>query len=455
MAEIRFNYGDKFTQPVNNNIGIGSTIPAGKLDVAGNTKVGSLRVSGIATLSSYQGFVNTKLTTNTEDLIVEAGQSGSVSGEVVVSTGQTISVSTGATTGQGGIQSLKVYKTFMPPVGGTADRPTDVKPGMVYYNKDFKTIEFWDGNFWKQVDNTTRSGRAVFAGSSGDAGEKTSEFVNISSLGNGVMFGEFANNFASGGRGYHGGCASETRGIIGGGWQPGAAYNNIDYFTIASAGDTIDFGNLSVSKGELDWCSNSTRGLTAGGEKVPFANTNTMDYIQIATIGDSLDFGDITTARRDGGMTSSPIHGFLMGGIASSTVDTIDKITISNTGNGIDFGSLTAINYPDSSVVSNGVAGFIMGGIGNDTIETIDKFNFASGGNAIVFGNLLIGRRNSAGASNFVRGLCAGGGNPSAHNVISFITMSSAGDAQDFGDLMVVRTSFAGLSDSHGGLGGF
>ena len=49
----------------------------------------------------------------------------------------------------------------MPPVGGTADRPTDVKPGMVYYNKDFKTIEFWDGNFWKQVDNTTRSGRAV------------------------------------------------------------------------------------------------------------------------------------------------------------------------------------------------------------------------------------------------------------------------------------------------------
>ena len=97
-------------------------------------------------------------------MIVEAGQSGSVSGEVVVSTGQTISVSTGATTGQGGIESLKVYKTFMPPVGGTADRPTDVKPGMVYYNKDFKTIEFWDGNFWKQVDNTTRRGRGLFGG---------------------------------------------------------------------------------------------------------------------------------------------------------------------------------------------------------------------------------------------------------------------------------------------------
>ena len=63
-----------------------------------------------------------------------------------------------------GFKVSKVYETFMPPVGGTADRPTDVKPGMVYYNKDFKTIEFWDGNFWKQVDNTTRRGRGVFGG---------------------------------------------------------------------------------------------------------------------------------------------------------------------------------------------------------------------------------------------------------------------------------------------------
>ena len=96
MAEIRFNYGDKFTQTTDTNTGIGSTNPAAKLDIAGGTSAGSLRVSGIATLSSYQGFVNTKLST-TEDLIVEAGQSGSVSGEVVIGTGQTISVSTGAT----------------------------------------------------------------------------------------------------------------------------------------------------------------------------------------------------------------------------------------------------------------------------------------------------------------------------------------------------------------------
>ena len=48
MAEIRFNYGDKFTQTTNTNTGIGSTIPAGKLDVAGAASAGSLRVSGLS-----------------------------------------------------------------------------------------------------------------------------------------------------------------------------------------------------------------------------------------------------------------------------------------------------------------------------------------------------------------------------------------------------------------------
>ena len=261
MAEIRFNYGGKFTQTTDTNTGIGSTIPAGKLDVAGNTSAGSLRVSGIATLSSVSGFVNTKLTTNTEDYLVDAGNSGSVSGEVVVSTGQTVSVSTGATTGQGGVQSLKVYQTFMPPVGGIEDRPTDVKPGMVYYNKDFKTIEFWDGNFWKQVDNTTRSTRAIICGGSSTPAEYTSDIdaVNISTKGNAIRFGQMQNvNYAPGA------FASETRGIIFGGRGGPSPYPNldvIDYVALASEGNGGDFGNLTATQVHTQGCSSSTRGV--------------------------------------------------------------------------------------------------------------------------------------------------------------------------------------------------
>ena len=62
------------------------------------------------------------------------------------------------------IECLKVYNTFTPPSGGTNERPYAPKPGELYYNYDFKTIEFHDGYGWRQVDNTTRSGRALFGG---------------------------------------------------------------------------------------------------------------------------------------------------------------------------------------------------------------------------------------------------------------------------------------------------
>ena len=304
MAEIRFNYGDKFTQTTDTNTGIGSTIPAAKLDIAGGTSAGSLRVSGIATLSSYQGFVNTKLTP-TENLIVEAGQSGSVSGEVVIGTGQTISVSTGATTGQGGIQSLKVYKTFMPPVGGTADRPTDVKPGMVYYNKDFKTIEFWDGNFWKQVDNTTRSTRAIICGGGNADSPYQSDIdtVNISTKGNATKFGDMQNAVYA-----PSACASETRGIIAGGKPSGGTIDVIDYVTIASTCNATDFGDLTTARSNPAPLSSSIRGVFATGYASP-TMVDVIDYITIASTGNAADFGDVITATSTNGQSNG--HGGL------------------------------------------------------------------------------------------------------------------------------------------------
>ena len=59
------------------------------------------------------------------------------------------------------IECMKVYNTFTPPSGDTNQRPSKPKPGQLYYNYDFKVIEFHDGYGWRQVDYTTRSGRAV------------------------------------------------------------------------------------------------------------------------------------------------------------------------------------------------------------------------------------------------------------------------------------------------------
>ena len=457
MAEIRFNYGGKFTQTTDTNTGIGSTIPAGKLDVAGNTKAGSLRVSGIATLSSVSGFVNTKLTTNTEDYVVESGQSGSVSGEVVVSTGQTVSVSTGATTGQGGVQSLKVYQTFMPPVGGIEDRPTDVKPGMVYYNKDFKTIEFWDGNFWKQVDNTTRSTRAIICGGSSTPAEYTSDIdaVNISTKGNAIRFGQMQNvNYAPGA------FASETRGIIFGGRGGPSPYPNldvIDYVALASEGNGVDFGNLTATQVHTQGCSSSTRGVQMGGYNV----NNVMAYVQIATTGNALDFGDLTVGRHTATCVSTPIHGFVAAGNTPSNDSSIDKITFSTTGNATSFGDLSEIRGSTPAGASNSTTGIFALGrtISSVLINTIETMNMSTQGSAKSFGNISQPGTQVSGATSSPSRVIVMGGmmapNNTKTNAIHSITISSSGGAEDFGDLTRVKTYHYSTSDSHGGLGGF
>ena len=88
-----------------------------------------------------------------------------------------------------------------------------------------------------------------------------------------------------------------ARGLIGGGSSP-TIRDTIDFVTIASAGDAIDFGNLVAARKSLAGTSDNTRGIFAGGYIAP-ATTNVMNFVTIATTGDAADFGDLSTARRD------------------------------------------------------------------------------------------------------------------------------------------------------------
>ena len=58
-------------------------------------------------------------------------------------TGLTMIVGTSVTSGQGGMDSLKVSNMFKPPSGTTNQRPI-AKPGALFYNFDIKTVEFFD-----------------------------------------------------------------------------------------------------------------------------------------------------------------------------------------------------------------------------------------------------------------------------------------------------------------------
>ena len=91
--------------------------------------------------------------------------------------------------------------------------------------------------------------------------------IEISTLGNSEYFGDLSQQ-----RRNPGGRVSDgTRGLILGGYHEPSARDNIDYCTIASGGDFIDFGNLTSARFAIasGAVSSSTRGVTAGGNNNP------------------------------------------------------------------------------------------------------------------------------------------------------------------------------------------
>jgi len=166
------------------------------------------------------------------------------------------------------------------------------------------------------------------------------EFITMASIGNAIDFG----NLTNAGVMLNGGLADTTRACFAGVNQnPGTAYNAyIDFFTISTTGNATDFGDLTLARYNCAGVASSTRGVWQGGRKSPGANSNEVDYITISSTGDAADFGDLTVARYSGGGASNSIRGTMAGG-ASPAQNTIDFIQIATTANSSDFGDLGSV----------------------------------------------------------------------------------------------------------------
>ena len=461
MANVRQSYLDDYSQNVD-KVGIGTTTSKEKLEIRGGISSKDLNVTGIATLTSASGFIKKNLE-YVENVDIDAGDSGTLSDEIIVGAGLTVVVGTGATAGQGNIETLKVYKMFQPPSGTTNQRPVG-KPGSLFYNVDFKTIEFFDGNSWRQVDNTTRRGRAVWAGGYDKNGTpsnttKSIDFINVPTLGNSINFGELS----SAGQDAHG-CGSETRGIYMGSFN-GA---QMDYITIASEGDGIDFGDLTAARNYGGSGSSSTRGMHFGGDTP--STVNTIDYVEINTLGNALDFGDMVSPRMVyGGALSNGRVIYTGGGDAWPVARTsYDRTIISSLGNSINFGDLIEkVSYGPSGN-SNQVRGVLAGGYNSPSSpyygKRIQYITMSSGGNAQYFGDLSTFALTSGAGVTQTRAVFSLGQviTPSSTdiNTLEYISMASSGNSQDFGDLRGGNNRahtrvISPVSDSHGGLGGF
>ena len=136
------------------------------------------------------------------------------------------------------------------------------------------------------------STRGIFAGGLEPSIVNTIEFVTIASLGDAVNFGDLTSNTQ-----YGKGCASPTRGIINCAAAPSSRSNVINFITIASTGDAQDFGDMTEAFGMTGFgLSDATRGVIGGHYISPANNhSNVINFVTIATTGNATDFGDMVT----------------------------------------------------------------------------------------------------------------------------------------------------------------
>ena len=181
------------------------------------------------------------------------------------------------------------------------------------------------------------------------------QYVTIASTGNAKNFGDAATN-----AGARGGCASTTRGVVAGGeigTNPYPYTNAMEFITISTTGDAVDFGDLSSIRRFTAGGGNATRGIFASGYDANPAGTNVIDYITFTSTGNATDFGDMTViSSYTGGSSSSPTR-MCVYDSSSPSVKSIEKIEIVTTGNGVDFGDTVVAHYAGGSGSSNGHGG--------------------------------------------------------------------------------------------------
>ena len=326
---------------------------------------------------------------------------------------------------------------------------TALVSGSIRFNTDSSKLEIYNGEQWWEIDIDHGSGRGLFMG--GTPNPDTIDYITIDSKGDAIDFGNLTSGRFTGGA-----FASQTRAVyVAGELAPGGETNTIDYVTISSLGDAVDYGDLTTTRRyTLVAVSNKTRGITGGGGTP--TRVNTLDFFTISTTGNSSDFGDLTQTVGAAMCGQSAVRGIRAGGAVPSDTDTIDAFNMASLGNAFDFGDLT-VARTNSGGGSNSTRAVFMGGTQSPSnpagIVTMDYVQIATTGNAIDFGDSTQARNGGQGGAASPTRICHGGGNnPSASDRIDFVNPQTTGNAIDFGNLSAARTYPFGTSNSHGGV---
>ena len=349
------------------------------------------------------------------------------------------------------------------------EEPTPV--GAFRFNTDTLLLEYYDGNQWVnittdsphlhtgndtpkiyQTTTNTSTGTGtrglICGGRNNGSGRNNLQFANADTTGNFSDFGDLTSN-----RRIPICLFSRVFGHMCGG-RDSSNTANCDRITIASTGNAVDSGiDLTAAKYNGGRIGDATRGIAVDSD----AQNGVMEYMTLASTSNFVDFGDLIQVTNSNGTVNSPTRGVTLGGSApGGRINNIEYITISTLGNAADFGDLIGTRTPNTGASSNAIRGIVMGGAAPGPVasnsNTIEFITIATLGNGTDFGDLDGTRGDGAGFSSPTRAVCAMGAS-SSDTKVDFVQIMSTGNALDFGDLNQGAYEFGGNSNGHGGLG--
>ena len=335
--------------------------------------------------------------------------------------------------------------------------PREIPEGAIRYNTDSNKMEVWIGDKWMIVSvsspNLEGGARAIRAGGQvgGSPYPRTDamDFITISTAGNATDFGNLVRQKFG-----PAGAASRTRAVFMAGGTP-IRLSEIDFVTFSSTGNAADFGDMTVARaaGGDAGHSSETRALLSAGSTPSTDANDTIDFITIASTGNGVDFGNLTLSVSGVMASGNATRGLLAGGSYLPSYayrNTIDIVTIATTGNAQDFG--TDLNFASGGrCCENNIRALFQVSTGdNKQIETVTT---ATLGNAVVFGELSqTNDGGSFGTSDPTRGVFGLNTPSGGTNIMEYISISTGGLATDFGDLTEAITNSGAASNGHGGL---
>ena len=206
--------------------------------------------------------------------------------------------------------------------------------------------------------------------------------------------------------------------------------------------------------------NDTIRGIFCGGASttpfVPSHNEvhNVIQYVTISTTGNAIDFGDLLLAKFPGTSMNSTTRGIIARQNSPvGPVAVMDTIIMRTLGNATDFGDcISGTGNNVTGGICNATRGILAGGYLHNIIQYI---TMATTGDATDFGDLTQSADNLRGASSKTRGITAGASTPSNSNVIESVQIATTGNSVDFGDMAYVSGDVGQItmnSNAHGGL---